>query len=150
MLLARSQGVEALKHPRLLARIAFHTMAAWLMIALSTWIGVRACGVRVSFGAILILLPLLVLGIALPTPGGAGGYHAAMRVGLMELFAVSEPLAVGAGLLQHAAVVLPVLLLGAILLIVNRIPVHDLLQAGRQLRDMGAPPPPPRPAEKLS
>jgi uncharacterized membrane protein YbhN (UPF0104 family) len=152
--LALSQGVEALKRPKLLARSVLHTLGAWLMIGLSTWIGVRACGVDVPFGAILVLMPLLVLGIALPTPGGAGGYHAAMRVGLMELFGVGEPQAVCAGLLQHAAIVLPILILGALLLVIDRIPIHDLLHAARQLRDMGAAPSPSRgpspSAERLS
>jgi uncharacterized protein (TIRG00374 family) len=107
-LLSLSQGVEALGRPALFARIALYTLLAWLLIAASTWIGIRACGVQISFGSTLIILPLLVLGIALPTPGGAGGYHAAMRVGLIQLFGVAEPAAVGAGLLVHAAVVLPV------------------------------------------
>jgi len=151
-LFALADGVEALKRPALFLRIAFHTMMAWLFICGSTWIGIRASGVEVPFSAVLMMLPLLVLGIALPTPGGAGGYHAAMRFGLMELFLVSEPLAVGAGILQHAVVVLPIILLGALLLMVDRIPVHDLLHAARQVREMGSiPPPPVRPqsAEKL-
>jgi uncharacterized protein (TIRG00374 family) len=155
MLLSLSQGVEALGRPALFARIAFHTLMAWLLIAASTWIGVRSCGVDVSFGAILIILPLLVLGIALPTPGGAGGYHAAMRVGLIQLLGVSEPLAVGTGLLLHAVAVLPIILLGALLLMVDRIPIRDLVEAARQVRSLGsaaAPTPTPsgRPAEKLS
>jgi uncharacterized membrane protein YbhN (UPF0104 family) len=145
--------VEALKRPALLLRIAFHTLMAWLFICASTWVGIRASGVEVPFGAVLVMLPLLVLGIALPTPGGAGGYHAAMRFGLMELFLVSEPLAVGAGILQHAVVVLPIILLGGLLLIVDRIPVQDLLHAARQVREMGSIPSSPvvtpRPVEKL-
>ncbi|MHC4430076.1 MAG: lysylphosphatidylglycerol synthase domain-containing protein, partial [Planctomycetota bacterium] len=137
------------------ARIALYTLLAWLLIAASTWIGIRACGVQISFGSTLIILPLLVLGIALPTPGGAGGYHAAMRVGLIQLFGVAEPAAVGAGLLVHAAVVLPVILLGVLILIVDRIPIQDLVEAVRQVRLLGASPPPVtntpvRPAEKLS
>jgi uncharacterized protein (TIRG00374 family) len=152
--LALSEGVEALKRPKLLVRSVVHTLGAWLMIGLSTWVGVRACGVEIPFVAILVLMPLLVLGIALPTPGGAGGYHAAMRVGLMELFGVSEPQAVGAGLLQHAVIVLPILLLGGILLVVDRVPIAELVQAARQIRDMGAVPRPPeatgRPTERLS
>jgi uncharacterized membrane protein YbhN (UPF0104 family) len=153
-LLSLSQGVLALKRPALLARVVVHTLLAWLLIAASTWIGVRSVGVDLSFGGTLILLPLLVLGIALPTPGGAGGYHAAMRVGLMELFGVSETLAVGAGLLQHAVVVLPIILLGVVLLVVDRISIQDLLQAARQVREMGSAPAaaaaPAGPAEKLS
>jgi uncharacterized protein (TIRG00374 family) len=152
-LLSLSQGVAAFKRPALIARIVVHTLLAWLLIAASTWIGVRSVGVDLSFGGTLILLPLLVLGIALPTPGGAGGYHAAMRVGLMELFGVAETLAVGAGLLQHAIVVLPIIVLGVVLLVVDRIPVQDLLHAARQVREMGSAPAPAatgRPAEKLS
>jgi uncharacterized membrane protein YbhN (UPF0104 family) len=108
----------------------------------------------VSFGAILIMMPLLVLGIAIPTPGGAGGYHAAMKFGLTRLFLVSESVAVGAGFLMHAVVVIPVVLLGSALLIVDRIPVQDLFRAARQVRDLGSSPAASdevgRPAERLS
>lgn len=153
-LLSLSQGVEALKRPVLFTRIALHTLLAWLLIAASTWLGVRAIGVDLSFQGTLVLLPLLVLGIALPTPGGAGGYHAAMQFGLMQLFGVGETLAEGAGILQHLVVVLPIIALGALLLIIGRIPIQDLVQAARQVRGMGSPsapaPPAAQPMEKLS
>jgi uncharacterized protein (TIRG00374 family) len=160
LLLSLSQGVEALGKPALFARIAVYTVLTWLMIAASTWIGIRACGVDISFGGTLIILPLLVLGIALPTPGGAGGYHALMRVGLIQLFGVDEVTAAGTGLLVHASMVLPVIALGVVLLVVDRIRIHDLVEAVRQVRLLGASPTPPvtpappgtpsRPAEKLS
>jgi len=95
MLLSLSQGVEALGRPALILKIAVHTVLAWLFIAGATWIGIRSCGVDIPFTGTLVLMPLLALGIALPTPGGAGGYHAAMRVGLMQLFAVNETMAAG-------------------------------------------------------
>jgi uncharacterized protein (TIRG00374 family) len=139
-LLALSQGVDALKEPALLARVVLFTLLAWLTIAASTWAGLRASGVEISFAASLLLQPLLALGIALPTPGGAGGYHAMMRIGLIQLFAVAQPLAVSAGLLTHAASILPIVLAGCVLLVVDRIPFQDLLRAARQLRDLGARP----------
>ena len=136
-LVALADGVAAFKRPRLVLVIAFHTLFAWLLIAAGTWVGVRAAGVELSFGGTLLLLPLLVLGIALPTPGGAGGYHAAMRVGLVQLFGVAEPLAVGAGILQHAAITLPILALGGILLAQNRISLRTLLGEARQVPEPG-------------
>ena len=143
-----------MKRPALLARIALYTLLAWLTITASTWIGLRSCGVEISFGGTMMLLPLLTLGIALPTPGGAGGYHAAMRVGLTKLFLVGNSLAVGAGLLLHAASVLPVLLLGGLLIVMGRSSIRDLTRALRQVRQMGSPlsaaGPAGRPAEKLS
>jgi uncharacterized protein (TIRG00374 family) len=141
-LLALSQGVDSVKQPALLAWIALHTILAWLTIAAATWVGLLAVGVDLTFGGTLVLLPLLALGIALPTPGGAGGYHAAMRFGLIELFRVETELAVGAGLLLHAVSVVPVVLFGGTLLVVDRSLLGDVLRAARQVRDMGAAPPP--------
>ena len=151
--LSLSDGVQALKRPALLARISLYTLLAWLTITAATWIGVRSCGVEISFGGTMMLLPLLALGIALPTPGGAGGYHVAMRVGLTELFLVGNTLAVGAGLLVHAASVLPVILLGGLFLVTGRSSIQDLKRALRQVREMGSSPsaaPAGRPAEKIS
>ena len=136
--LSLSDGVQALKRPALLAQIGLHTLLAWLTITASTWIGLRSCGVEISFGGTMLLLPLLVLGIALPTPGGAGGYHAAMRVGLTKLFGVGNTLAVGAGLLVHAASVLPVILLGGSMIVMGRSSMQDLMRAVRQVREMGS------------
>jgi hypothetical protein len=51
-------------------------------------------------------------------------------------------------------VVLPIIMLGVVLLVVDRIPIQDLLQAARQVREMGSAPSSAaaqvRPAEKLS
>ena len=139
-LVALSDGVAAFKRPRLVLVIGIHTLLAWLVIAAGTWIGVRSAGVELSFGGTLLLLPLLVLGIALPTPGGAGGYHAAMRVGLVQLFGVEESLAVGAGILQHAVITLPILALGGLLLARNRLPLRELLSQARRVPEPGVVP----------
>jgi len=131
-------GLGAVKEPRLLARVVVLTAAAWAMIAAGTWVGVRACGVDLAPAAVPVLLPLLVLGIALPTPGGAGGYHAAMKFGLVQLCLVPEPAAVGAGILMHAAIVLPVLGAAALLLALQRAPLGQIRDALARLRDLGA------------
>ena len=63
-------------------------MLAWLAIALGLWIGVRACGAQIPFGAMLIILPATALGIALPTPGGLGGFNVALATGLQIFLAL--------------------------------------------------------------
>jgi uncharacterized protein (TIRG00374 family) len=133
-----STGVRALRSPRLVAELALHSALAWMAIAASTWFGVRAVGAEVSFGAILVILPLLVLGVAVPTPGGAGSYHGAVKIGLM-LFGISEVLAVSAGFLMHALVVVPVIVLGLILVWVERISWRDLMSSAAQIRTLGRP-----------
>ena len=85
------------------------------------------------------VLLAVALGIALPTPGGAGGFHAAMTFGLNKLFGVPQAVAVGAGFLLHLMTVVPVLVIGALLLLLDRLPFHDLLEAARQVKQLGAP-----------
>ena len=48
----------------------------------------------------MFMQPLLALGVAVPTPGGAGSYHAAVNFGL-ALFGVSWATAAGAGIILH-------------------------------------------------
>lgn len=138
--LAVAQGTEALKRPRLLVPILFYSMLAWGTIAAGTWIGVRASGADVPLSAIFVLLPPLALGVALPTPGGAGGYHAAMTLGLVRLFGVPEAEAVSAGILMHLAVTLPVILVGLVFLWSDGVSLGDLKSVAGQMRSLGAAP----------
>jgi len=138
--LAVARGAEALTRPLLLLWITLHSVMVWVTISLGTWLGLQACGVAISPWSVMILMPLLALGISVPTPGGAGGYHAAMAFGLSELFGIDPSIAVGAGVLLHAVSVVPMILLGLILLRLDRLPFRDLLDAGRQIRDLGAAP----------
>ena len=83
------------------------------------------------------MLPLLALGVSLPTPGGVGGYHALMQFGLTALFGVDPTVAAGAGILMHLAIVLPVLVLGPVLLYTEKVSWSDLVAAGRKVRALG-------------
>lgn len=150
-LVALSSGARAFRSPRLLALIVVHSLLAWGTISLATWIGVQAAGARVPYGVVLVILPMLALGVALPTPGGAGGYHGAMKFGLM-IFGVAQPIAVAAGLLMHAVCIIPVILLGMLLLWVERISWKEMVAAARQFRSLGSrsgPPVSQKPMESL-
>jgi glycosyltransferase 2 family protein len=137
-LLGLARGTAALRSPRQFVPVLALSVLVWLTIAAGTWIGIRSAGVAVGFSSTLVLLPLLALGVALPTPGGAGGYHAAMQVGLTQLFGVSASAAAGAGLLMHLAVMVPVLLVGPVLLYVERLSLADLIRTARQIQSLGA------------
>lgn len=140
-LISLSEGTEAVRTPRLLVPIFIHSLLAWGTIAVGTWIGVRASGAQVPLSAMLVLLPPLALGVALPTPGGAGGYHAAMTLGLVHLYHVPEATAVGAGILMHLMVTLPVIGLGLVLLRADGLSWGDLTGLVRQVGQLGSAPP---------
>ena len=135
--LGLAKGGDALRSPRRLLPIAIHSILAWATVGLGTWIGVRAAGAAVGYADVLVMLPLLALGVAIPTPGGVGGYHALMQVGLTSLFGVDPTIAAGAGLLMHLAIVIPVLALGAVLLYTERVAWSDLVAAAKQVKDLG-------------
>lgn len=137
VLLAFSRGTDALKQPRLFFAVVLHSLLVWSLIAAGLWLGVRSCGAAIPFGGILIMTPIVAAGVALPTPGGAGGFHAAMTFGLAELFGVEPSVAVGAGILVHLMVFIPIIVLGPALIALDRIPMNDLLRAARQVRGLG-------------
>jgi uncharacterized protein (TIRG00374 family) len=134
--LSISDGVRALREPRLLAWILAHSLLAWLTIGLGTWLGVRAVGADIPFGAMLVMLPMIALGVAVPTPGGAGSYHAAMAFGLM-LYQVNDVVAVTAGILMHVVITVPVILLGVVFIWTEKISWKDVIAAARRLRELG-------------
>lgn len=133
-----AHGSAALRRPGPALGILAYSLAAWLVIALGTWAGIRSAGVEISLGGVLLMQPVLAIGIALPTPGGAGGFHAAMKACLVYLFGVPETQAVSAAVLTHLASVVPVLLAGGILLRTERLSWGDLIGAARQVRGLGA------------
>ena len=57
-----------------------------------------------------------VLGLAVPTPGGVGGYHAAVQFALTDVFHVPVATATGVALLAHAISFVPISLIGFALL----------------------------------
>ena len=135
--LGLSRGVDALRSPRRLVPIVVYSLVAWLTITLGTWICIRAAGAGVGFSDVLVMLPLLALGVSIPTPGGVGGYHAAMQIGLTSLFGVDPTIAAGVGILMHLAVVMPILLAGPALLYTEKVAWSDLVAAGKKVRALG-------------
>jgi uncharacterized protein (TIRG00374 family) len=135
--LALSQGADAMRRPALLTRIAVHSVLVWLTIDLATWIGVRAAGADVPFGAILVIMPALAFGIAIPTPGGVGGYHVAMRESL-RWFSVPKDTAVGVGFLMHLIIVIPAIVLGLVALRTSGLRLAELKRAVSGLSRLGA------------
>jgi uncharacterized membrane protein YbhN (UPF0104 family) len=74
------------------------------------------------------------VGVAVPTPGQIGGFHAAYQIAVTTFFAVPVDRAVSAAIVLHAISFLPVLLVGLVLMA-----REGLTFAGaRQLAEQGA------------
>jgi uncharacterized protein (TIRG00374 family) len=105
-------GLGIIRRPgRLLVALAW-SFPLWLCIATGTWAVAVAFGLGIPFTGSFLLIALLVIGVAVPTPGAIGGFHEAFRLGTTTFYGTPNDTAVAAALVLHAFSILPVLLLG--------------------------------------
>jgi hypothetical protein len=117
ILRAFSSGLAVLRAPfPLLARIGLESLVVWLLIALGFHLNHMAFGIELPFHANFLLMAFLVVGVAIPTPGMVGGFHAFYLLALSDVFGVPRATAAAAAVSAHALSNLPVLVLGLVLL----------------------------------
>ena len=117
VLRAFSDGLAVLRAPLpQLAAIGAQSLVLWLLIAFGFHLNDLAFGIDLPFHATLLLVAFLVVGVAIPTPGMVGGFHAFYLLALSEVFGVPRPVAAAAGISAHALGNLPVLVFGLALL----------------------------------
>jgi uncharacterized protein (TIRG00374 family) len=110
------QGLSILHDPKLLGQIAVYSIVFWLIICAGFWAGVRAYVPGFAFISTFLVMTLLAIGIAVPTPGGIGSYHLACKLGLTVFFNVPEAKASAVALVTHAIAFIPMTLLGILFL----------------------------------
>jgi uncharacterized membrane protein YbhN (UPF0104 family) len=84
----------------------------WLLIALEAWCVTAALGISMPPSGAFLVQALLVIGVAVPTPGAVGGFHEAYRFAVTTFFGASNDAAVGGAIVLHAISFVPVTLLG--------------------------------------
>ena len=117
MLRSFSEGLAVLRAPAPhLAKIGLQSLVVWLLIALGFHLNHIAFGIDLPFHATFLLIAFLVVGVAIPTPGMVGGFHAFYLVTLNGVYGVDRATAAAAGISAHALSNLPVLVFGLALL----------------------------------
>jgi len=107
-------GLGVIRRPsRLLVSLVL-SVPLWLSIAVGIWAVARAFHLPVPFPGSFLLIALLVIGVAVPTPGAVGGFHWAFRFGATTFFAASNDAAVGAAIVLHAITIGSQLVLGLV------------------------------------
>jgi glycosyltransferase 2 family protein len=107
-------GLGAMRQPgRLLAALAW-SFPLWLSICLGIWSVTVAFRLDIPFTGSFLLLAMLVLGVAVPTPGAVGGFHEAFRIGVTSFFGAPNSAAVGAAIVLWLFSIGPSLFLGLV------------------------------------
>ena len=123
-----AEGFAVLRSPgRLVAALAW-SIVLWIAIAGGIWSVSVAFGIAMPFTGAWLMLAPLVVGVAVPTPGGVGGFHEAYRIGATGFFGADNDSAVGAAIVLHAISVGPVIVVGLLFI------VQDGLKLGGMAR----------------
>ncbi len=112
-----AEGFAVVRRPeRLLAALAW-SIVLWITIGGGIWAVSVAFGIAMTFTGSWLMLAPLVVGVAVPTPGGVGGFHEAFRLGATSFFGADNDTAVGAAIVLHAISVGPVALAGLLFIV---------------------------------
>ena len=126
---AFAQGLAVMRQPARLAVSLLLSFPLWLSIAGGIWLTSHAFHMTFGYLGSFLVMTLLVVGVAVPTPGAIGGFHAMYQIAVTTFFGVPNDRAIGAAIVLHAISFLPVTLLGLIFM------AREGLSFGR-MRDM--------------
>ncbi len=114
------EGFRALQQRGALFRVIFLSFAIWLSITLQLWCIVLAYLEKFPFVGAIFLMAITVVGVAIPTPGGVGGFQFFMSLALVNFFShlmsSQDPQSQAAGISNGAYIVsmIPLMLIGLI------------------------------------
>ena len=111
-----ARGLAVMRRPGPIVGALALSLALWTSIGLSTWVTSRAFGITFPFPASFLLSMFLVAGVAVPTPGGIGGFHAAYSFAVTRLFGATQEQAVACAIVLHAISFVPVTLVGLVIM----------------------------------
>ncbi len=107
-----SEGLAIIRQPGRLGIALALSVPLWLSIAGGIWLVTDAFHIVMPFPGAFLLMAMLVVGVAVPTPGAVGGFHYFYRLGVTGFFAAPNDRAVGAAIVLHAISFVPVTILG--------------------------------------
>jgi uncharacterized protein (TIRG00374 family) len=106
-------GIEALNSWKSLAMVLGTSVVIWLLETSVYYVVMRAFPMQVSFFGLMLMNGILNLSTTLPSAPGYIGTFDAPGIALMSAYGVDKTLAAGYTLVLHAALWLPVTILGA-------------------------------------
>jgi len=134
---AFSSGFAATRHMRQLFLAVVWSFAIWAGVALQAWTVTIAFGIAMPYAGTFLLQSLLVLGVAVPTPGGVGSFHEAYRIGVTTFFGATREQAVAAALVTHAVSFLPPVLGGILFMAQDGLSLGRLEDLASSAREKG-------------
>lgn len=137
--IAFSRGFAGAKSPTVLLVGILWSFPLWIFIAAESWAVTRAFDIEMPFTGSFLIQAFLVIGVAVPTPGGVGSFHEMYRLAVTTFFHASNDNAVAAAIVVHAISYVPVIVAGMLLMAHDGLSVHQLQAMAGEARDKEMP-----------
>ena len=121
-----SEGFAIAREPRDLAIALAWSFPLWFSIAYQAWLVTRAFGIVIPVAASFLIQAALIIGVAVPTPGGIGSFHEAYRIAVVTFFHAPNSAAVSAALVLHAVSFLTSVIPGVVLMAIDGVTIAGL------------------------
>lgn len=132
-----AEGLAVMRDPAALARTLAWSLVLWVSICLGIWLVTVAFDLTMPFVGAFLVVMYLVVGVAVPTPGGAGGFHVAYQFAVMTYFGAGADAAAAAAIVLHLVTIVPVVVLGFVFMGRAGLTLRGLRQMGA--REAGQP-----------
>jgi hypothetical protein len=133
-------GLESLRSFRNVLMIFFTSILIWLLETVKYWFVMQAFDFEVSFFALMLMNGVVNLATTLPSAPGYVGTFDAPGIAVLILYGVEEAVAGAYTLVLHAALWLPITLLGAYFMVRNHLGWSDIRQATQMVEQESATP----------
>lgn len=105
-------GIVAVRQPRSLTALTLASLSVWLPVCWQIQWTARAFRFDIPLAAAFVVLGVSILGLAVPTPGGVGAFHATVQFALTAILGLDLKTATAYALVHHAVCFFPITALG--------------------------------------
>lgn len=109
------ETLEITKHRRAFVTVLLCTAGVWACLTSQFWFATMAAHHPLPFDSSFFVTGVTTVGLAIPTPGGIGGFHKACQLVLTRFYGFSVDSSVAVAVLFHIIGTLPVLVMGLLL-----------------------------------
>lgn len=121
-----AETLRITRHPGALAKVLLCTVGTWTCLTAQFWFATMAVHQPLPYDASFFVTGVTTVGLAIPTPGGIGGFHKACQLVLTRFYAFSIDSSVAVAVLFHVIGTLPVLTIGLFLFMKEGVRVRDI------------------------
>ena len=121
--------VETLKlreRPMAALKVVGCTICIWICLTAQFWVTTRGMTQHLPFDSSFFISAVTTLGLAIPTPGGVGGFHKICQFILTTFYGFNVDTSVAAAVLFHVVGTVPVLVTGLVLFAAAGVRMRDL------------------------